>query len=69
MLISVPLRGDNTFQRLGVAKMPREFLEVLVWVIPIVFIVAAVVIVWIRVKRRGPVPGPHKNGIHIRRKD
>jgi cytochrome c-type biogenesis protein CcmH/NrfF len=49
--------------------MPREFLEVLAWVIPIVVVVAVVAIVWIRVKRRGPFPGPYKKGIHIRRND
>jgi hypothetical protein len=49
--------------------MPREFLEVLAWVIPIVAIFAVVAIVAIRVRRRGPLSGPHQRGIHIRRND
>lgn len=49
--------------------MPREFLEVLAWVIPIVAVFAVVGIVAIRVRRRGPISGHHQKGIHIRRND
>lgn len=40
--------------------MLREFLEVLVWIIPIVAVFAAVAIVALRVGRRGPMSGPHQ---------
>lgn len=49
--------------------MPHEFLEVLAWVVPIVALVAVAAIVGIRVRRRGPISGPYKKGIHLRRND
>lgn len=48
--------------------MPREVLEQLVWIIPIAAIIVIAVTIFIRIKRRGPAPGPPVRGIKIRRK-
>lgn len=47
--------------------MPRELLNALAWIIPIVILLVTAVVIYIRVKRRGPSTEPRK-GIHIRRK-
>lgn len=47
--------------------MPRELLIALAWIVPIVTFLVTAVVIYIRVKRRGPSTDPRR-GIHIGRK-